>query len=88
MGPMPIKVPDSFKPYLLLIASTQRMEKITPLEIFTCVNAFVGRKKGTDYLDEPAYHRLKAYCNRWNLEDFTDDWEKEIEECDEVISIE
>jgi hypothetical protein len=62
------------------------MEKITPLEIFTCVTAFIGKKQGTDYLDEPAYLRLKAYCKRWGLEDFTDDWEKEVEECNEQTS--
>lgn len=82
---MPINVPESFKPYLLLISTTQRMEQITPLELFTCISAFIGHKKGTDYLDDPAYKRLKAYCKRWNLVDFTDDWEREIL-CEDLTS--
>ena len=68
---MAIKVPENFQQYLLLIAATQRMGKITPLELFTCITAFIGKKRGLSYLDEAGQRLIKAYFARWNLEDFT-----------------
>ena len=68
---MGIPIPKSFQKYLLFVAATQRMENITPLELFTCITAFIGGTKGMDCLDDNSQNMLRAYFKRWNLVDFT-----------------
>ena len=68
---MGIPIPISFRKYMLFVAATQRMENITPLELFTCITAFIGETKGMDCLDDNSQNMLRAYFKRWNLIDFT-----------------
>jgi len=68
-----IPVPDTFKRYLILIASCQNMELISPYEMFTNVTAYIGEARSFDCLEREKFKKLRAYLKKWNLVDFTEE---------------
>lgn len=66
-----LAVPESFKRYLILVASGQNMELIPPTEMYMNIEAYISEKRGVMSLEIEKLAKLRAYINKWKLQDFT-----------------